>query len=202
MTKIATVVGVGALGSHLVQFLRSADVTIRAIDFDRVERKNTLSQFHGKPGCGKKKVDSLAQSMQMLFGLRIKTIPHRLCIDNLDALLGGDLVIDCLDNAESRTLVQAWVRKHGVPCLHGALAPNGEFGRVVWDEQFVIDSEYGNGVDTCENGEVLPFIAITSAYLARSAQEFFLEGRRVGYEISPGGSTQTYTNSSLTSSSQ
>tara|TARA_R110002096_G_scaffold433887_3_gene653863 strand:- start:77743 stop:78342 length:600 start_codon:yes stop_codon:yes gene_type:complete len=196
MTKIVTVVGVGALGSHLVQFLRSENVSIRVIDFDRVEQKNVYSQFHSKPGVGKKKVTSLAQSIQMLFGTKIKTFSHKLTNDNQDALLGGDLVIDCLDNEASRILVQAWVRKHEVPCLHGALAPNGSFGRVVWDENFAIDSETELDAATCENGEFLPFIAITSAYLARAAQVFLLEGRKVGFEISPAGATQTQPDSS------
>jgi hypothetical protein len=191
MTKIVTIVGVGALGSHVVQFLRSEDVSIRAIDFDRVEQKNVYSQFHSKPGVGKKKVAALAQSMQLLFGLKVKTISHKLTEDNQDALLGGDLIIDCLDNEASRLLVQEWVRKHKVPCLHGALAPDGSFGRVVWDENFAIDSEAEAGSATCENGEFLPFIAITSAHIARAAQVFLLEGRKIGYEISPGGTTQT-----------
>jgi len=191
MTKIVTVVGVGALGSHVVQFLRSMDLSIRIVDFDRVEQKNVYSQFHGKPGVGKKKVAALAQSMQLLFGLKIKTISHKLTEDNQDALLGGDLIIDCLDNEASRSLVQVWVRKHSVPCLHGALAPDGSFGRVVWDDSFRIDSEVGIGSATCENGEFLPFIALTSAYIARATQVFFLEDRQVGYEVSPAGATQT-----------
>ena len=191
MTKIVTVVGVGALGSHVVQFLRSMDVEIRVVDFDRVEQKNVYSQFHGKPGIGKKKVAALAQSMQLLFGVKIETFSHKLTNDNQEALLAGDLIVDCLDNHLSRSLVQEWVRTHNVPCLHGALASDGSFGRVVWDENFAIDSEALIGDATCENGEFLPFIAITSAYIARAAQVFFLEDRKVGYEVSPAGSTQT-----------
>ena len=68
MSKIVTIVGVGALGSHLVQFLRSEDVTINVIDFDRVEQKNTQSQFHSKPSVGKMKASALKQSMQFLYG--------------------------------------------------------------------------------------------------------------------------------------
>ncbi len=191
MSKLVTIVGVGALGSHLVQFLRSEDVSLRIIDFDRVEQKNTYSQFHGVPARGKKKVDSLAQAMQMLFGTKLKTIPHKLCSDNLDALLGGDLVVDCLDNGEARQLVQSWVRKHGVPCLHGALASDGSFGRVVWDEDFVIDSEGVAGEATCALGEFLPFIAITAAYLAKSSQSYLRNAEKTGFEISPSGAIAT-----------
>ena len=52
--KAVIVVGVGALGSHVVQLLRNADATIRVIDFDKVEQKNVASQFHGKPGASGK----------------------------------------------------------------------------------------------------------------------------------------------------
>jgi tRNA A37 threonylcarbamoyladenosine dehydratase len=86
MTKHVTVVGVGALGSHLVQFLRSEDVKIKVIDFDRVEQKNVQSQFHGKPNVGKLKVASLKQSMQFLYGTQIDTISHKLVSDNVDPL--------------------------------------------------------------------------------------------------------------------
>jgi len=187
MAKYITVVGVGALGSHLVQFLRSEDITIRVVDFDRVEQKNVQSQFHGKPSVGKLKVDSLKQSMQFLYGRKIHTISHKLVVDNVDALLQGDLIIDCLDNGEARRLVQANVRDNDIACLHGALAPDGGFGRVIWDESFTIDSEVGQGGATCENGEFLPFIAITAAYLARAAQIFLNENKKIGFSISPVG---------------
>lgn len=187
MSRYVTIVGVGALGSHLVQFLRSEDIEICVIDFDRVEQKNVHSQFHSKPSVGKLKVNALKQSMQFLYGRKISSNPHRLVPDNVGDLLKGNLVIDCLDNGESRQLIQDYVREMGTPCLHGALAPDGSFGRVIWDEQFVIDSEVGQGGATCENGEFLPFIAITSAYLARAAQIFLATGKKVGFSISPNG---------------
>lgn len=185
MAKYVTIVGVGALGSHLVQFLRSEDIEIRVIDFDRVEQKNVQSQFHSKPSVGKLKSDALKQSMQFLYGKKIHSFNHKLVSDNVRNLLQGDLVIDCLDNGEARQLVQEHARTTDMPCLHGALAPDGGFGRVIWDEQFVIDSEAGQGGATCENGEFLPFIAITSAYLARAAQIFLATGKKTGFSISP-----------------
>lgn len=194
-----TVVGVGALGSHFVQFIRSAKtaegrpVDIRVVDFDRVEQKNLASQFHGKPHVGRLKVDAVKQSMDFLFKKAVQTNSNKLVAENIDAALlppdalnlsTAHLVVDCLDNGASRRLVQAYVRKHGVPCLHGALAAGGEFGRVIWDEKFVVDDETG-GVPTCEDGEFLPFIAITSAYLAQAAQIFVASGKKVGFSISP-----------------
>lgn len=189
--KTAVIVGVGALGSHVAQFLRN-EAALRIVDFDRVESKNILAQFHGKPSVGKGKVQSLQQSMNFLFGLKVEGIPHKLVADNAKEILGkADLVIDCLDNGASRTVVQQYVRGAGIPCLHGALAADGAYGRVVWDESFVIDFEPGTGAPTCEGGEHLPFIAVVSAYIARAAQEFLRNDRRIGFEVSPAGVIRT-----------
>jgi predicted ThiF/HesA family dinucleotide-utilizing enzyme len=181
-----TIVGVGALGSHAVQLLRNVDATLLVIDMDRVEQKNTQSQFHGKSSVGKLKVQSLAQTMHFLFARKIEQNPNKLIADNVHALLGGSsLVVDCLDNGEGRRIIQGYVRKQGIPCLHGALSANGEFGRVVWDESFVIDDEGSVGGATCEDGEHLPFISIVSSYLAHAAKVFLTKGKKVGYSISP-----------------
>lgn len=186
--KRITVVGVGALGSHFVQFMRSEDVSFQIIDFDRVEQKNTLSQFHGKTGVGKLKVMALQQTASLLWGMKVGTISHKLTRDNDDQLLSGaDLMVDCLDNAEARRLVQGFVRRSHTPCLHGAVDGEGSFGRVVWDEAFSIDSGSVPGTPTCEDGENLPFIASVAAYMARSAQAFLRKGVKHGFQVSPGG---------------
>jgi hypothetical protein len=126
--------------------------------------------------------------MDFLFKRNLQIVSHKLVENNVDVLMkGATLVIDCLDNGAARKLVQDYVRKHNLPCLHGALAPGGEFGRAIWDELFVIDSEIGAGSATCEDGEFLPFIALTAAYLARSVQLFLKDGKKIGFSISPVG---------------
>lgn len=183
--KLVTVVGVGALGSHVVQFLRN-EAQLRVIDFDRVEAKNTLAQFHGKPGNGKLKVAALQGTMQFMWGVKINTNSNKLVDSNVTALLQhSDLVIDCLDNGAARRLVQRYVRETSTPCLHGALAAGGAFGRVIWDEEFIIDDEPTGGAPTCEDGQHLPFIARVSAYLARAAQIWLRHGNQIGFSISP-----------------
>jgi molybdopterin/thiamine biosynthesis adenylyltransferase len=175
--KTILVVGVGALGSHVVQLLRNTGATIRVIDFDRVEQKNVASQFHAKQSVGKSKVVGLQQTMQFLFGTKIEVIPHKLVAENVGELLGkADLVVDCLDNGASRRLVQAFVRAHGIACLHGALA---------------IDDEPSEGAATCDDGDHLPFIATTAALLAQAAAAFLKTGEKFGFQIHPGGATRT-----------
>lgn len=183
-----TIIGVGALGSHLVQALRNEDVTLKVIDFDKVEMKNVQSQFHFKNAVGKKKTEALKQAMQFCYGRKLEVVGNKLTTDNVEQLLGGaDLLIDCLDNGAARRLVQGYARANDVPCLHGALAADGAFGRAIWDESFVIDDEGDGGAATCEDGEFLPFIMLSAAHLAQAAQRFIKDGRKVGYSISPAG---------------
>ena len=185
MAAKVVIIGVGALGSHVVQFLRGEDIQLFVIDFDRVEQKNTLSQFHARNSVGKNKVQSLQQAMKFLWNTKVEGTPHKLTADNVEQVLSGaDLLIDCLDNAEARTLVQTFARKHTVPCLHGALSADGQLGRVVWDEFFTIDGAVA-GTATCEDGEHLPFIGMTSTFLARAAQEFLKTGKKLGWQVLP-----------------
>ena len=184
------IVGVGALGSHLLFFVRNLKASFTIVDMDVVETKNTMSQVHTKMGVGKNKAMAMQQTLNGLFGVRVNAVPHRLTKDNAKQLLGGaDLVVDCLDNAASRQVIQDFVRANNIPCLHGALDPDGSFGRVCWDPDFVIDHEGAVGAATCEDGRHLPFIARVSSYLADAVQKFVEQKRRVAYQVHPGGVT-------------
>lgn len=189
--KRVTIVGVGALGSHVALLLRN-DAHLCLIDFDRVEHKNVQAQFHSVQAVGRNKAEAERQLLQLLFGLRAEAVPHRLTEANAKQLLAGDLVIDCLDNAVSRQILQRQIRAAGGPaCLHGALSAEGQFGRAIWDEHFQIDEEGEIGAPTCEGGAHLPFIALVAASLARSAQTYLSSGRKLGWSIHPGGIVQT-----------
>jgi molybdopterin/thiamine biosynthesis adenylyltransferase len=189
--KTITIVGVGALGSHVAQFLRNT-AKLRVIDFDRVEQKNVLSQFHARSSLGRAKVVALQQTLAFLFGTKIDVVPHQLVDGNAQQLLGNaELVVDCLDNFDARTVIQRFVRNHGVPCLHGALAADGSFGRVIWDEEFSIDGEHAAGAATCEDGAHLPLIGLVACYVARAAQEFLATGQRLGFAV-PARSAATF----------
>jgi len=189
-TKTITVVGVGALGSHFLQFSRNLPVTFRIIDDGKIKAKSVQAQFHSKSLLNQPKAIALKQTMSFLFGPQpsIIAFTSRLTSLNDTQLLGcSDLIVDCLDNGDSRRVVQKFVRQHKIPCLHGALAANGEYGRVVWDDLFAIDNENVVGAPTCEDAAHLPFLVLTSAWLARAAQEFILTGRRRGYAVAPTG---------------
>ena len=179
------------MGSHFLLFARNIPVQFRIVDMDRVERKNTMSQFHTNMVVGKNKTMAAQQTMQGLFGIKIEAVPHRLTDDNAKQLLGGaDLVVDCLDNAASRQVIQDFVRANNIPCLHGALDADGQFGRVVWDDAFVIDHEGQVGAATCEDGRHLPFITWASSMLATAVQLFVEKGIKVNFQGNPNGTVR------------
>ncbi len=51
-----TIVGVGALGSHAALLLRN-EADLKLIDFDKVDAKNTLAQFHARQSIGRNKAE-------------------------------------------------------------------------------------------------------------------------------------------------
>lgn len=180
------VVGAGALGSHVAQFLRHEELHL--VDFDRVEQKNVEAQFYGRNTVRKLKVEALGGQLATMWGRKCHTSPVKLDDTNAEVLLAGSaLVVDCLDNAPGRLALRRWARR---PLLHGALAADGLYGQVAWDEEFQID-EAAPGAVTCEDGQHLPFIATVAGLLAHSAQLFLRTGRRQGWQVSPGGIFRT-----------
>lgn len=185
MKKLITVVGVGALGSHAAMMLRN-EGRLRLIDFDRVEQKNVLSQFHGASAVGKNKALGLRHTLDFLFKVKSEERPHKLTSENAATMLGGsDLVLDCLDNPEGRKAVREACRAAGLPLLHGALAADGAYGMAAWDEDFLIED--GAGAPTCEGGEHLPFVCLASAAVAKAAQTFLKSGVRRSFHVWPEG---------------
>ena len=182
--------GGGALGSHLAYLARDlAGCDWSVIDFDRVETKNLAAQWFVKPMVGKNKATALKLQLQNFYGLRIRDYTVRLAAENVATILGEhELIVDCFDNAESRQLVQDYVRQSGVPCVHGGLAADGEFGVVRWDKDFTIDSEDVPGRATCEGDGFLPLILNVSQALAASVRRFVKhEGEQRNWNVSPLG---------------
>lgn len=182
------IIGVGALGSHLAQSVRNVKVPIRLIDFDRVEIRNTTSQWHGKMFVGQNKAKALQQALQGMFGLKVDASPYRLTADNADALLrGATLIVDCTDNKATRDLIQVYARAQNIQCVHGALAAAGQqFARVIWTDRFKSDQEEP-GATTCEDGEDLPFICSAAAVLAETVRHFLATGEQRSWQITPNG---------------
>lgn len=183
--KKVIVCGGGALGSHLVWLGRSMEAHWLVIDGDSVETRNLASQWFVRQMVGKPKAQALKSQMLNLAGQKIEAHGVRLRANNVEALLSkADLVVDCFDNAQSRRLVQDFVRQQDIPCLHGGLSADGNFGMVRWDECFTIDSEDVRGQPTCDGGDFLPLIVRVSACLAESIRIWKTNDAKQNWNVS------------------
>lgn len=178
--------GGGALGSHALQLGRDLEAELAVIDDDRVESKNLVSQWFVKQMVGRNKASALKAQLRNFYGVRLQDYPVRLTGLNVETVLGAaDLVVECFDNAESRQLVQGFVRAKDKACLHGGLAADGRFGVVRWDEHFIIDSEDVPGQATCEGAGFLPLITMVSAALVGSIRDWMETGEKRNWNVSP-----------------
>ena len=184
--------GVGALGSTAVLYCRNVDAELRLVDFDRVESKNLAAQWFVKQSVGKNKAEAIRLQLANFYGAKAEAMSVRLAATNAVQLLAGcDLAVDCFDNADSRNVLSEHAREIKVPLVHAALAADGTFGMVRWDERFTADREDQPGQPTCEGGEHLPMIGLDGATLARAIQDFVKDGARHDYLVSLSGVVRT-----------
>ena len=184
--------GVGALGSTAVLNCRNLDASLRFVDFDRVESKNLQAQWFVKQSVGKNKAEALRLQLKNFYGIKAEALGVRLIAQNAKELLEGcDVAVDCFDNIASRLLLSEQAKSLGIPLVHGALAADGTFGIVRWDEGFTPDAEDAEGQATCEGGEHLPVIGMMGATIARTLQDFLKNGDKHDYMVSLSGVTRT-----------
>ena len=122
--KVA-VIGAGALGSPVIQYLAAAGVgTIKIIDHDVVSVSNLQSQvIHSSRDVKRPKVASAKDTVRNI-DRNIEVIAENaeLTADNALSLIEGyDLVIDCTDNYKARYLINDACILSGIPYVFASI---------------------------------------------------------------------------------
>ena len=130
--KVA-VVGVGGLGSPVAYYLASAGIgTLLLIDEQKPELSNLNRQIlHWEEDLNKNPKPLSAKWKLERFNsdIKIETFVGKLTAENVEEVLEGvDVIVDCLDNFETRFLLDDYSQKKGIPLVHGAI--EGTFGQV------------------------------------------------------------------------
>ncbi|NJE43114.1 ThiF family adenylyltransferase [Thermococcus sp. GR6] len=131
-SKVA-VVGVGGLGSPVAYYLAAAGIgTLLLIDEQTPELSNLNRQIlhweedldkNPKPLSAKWKLERFNSD------IKIETFVGRLSEENIDDVLEGvDIIVDCLDNFETRFLLDDYAQRKKIPLVHGAV--EGTYGQV------------------------------------------------------------------------
>jgi len=125
MSAKAVVTGAGGLGSPVLYYLAAAGIgTIRIIDFDTVDITNLNRQIiHFEDDIGREKLQSAGEKLQRLNkDIRIETAGEKVGAENAERLLSGcDIAIACVDNNETRYVLNATCVKTGIPLINGGI---------------------------------------------------------------------------------
>ncbi len=119
------VAGVGGLGSPAALYLAAGGVgNLRIVDCDTVELSNLNRQIlHWSPDLGRNKVDSAGTKLRELNReTMVETINERITQDNIKDLVSDcDVILDAMDNLETRYLLNKIAQEMKVPFCHGAI---------------------------------------------------------------------------------
>lgn len=133
------VIGAGGLASPALTYLACAGVgTITIVDYDTVADTNLNRQFlYKEKEIGKQKAKIAQEVLNGLnSNIRIKSIPEKVDEKNINHIIdGADVVIDCVDNVETRLIVNRACLQMNISLVEGGV--NGFYGFV-----FCIGREY------------------------------------------------------------
>ena len=132
-SAVVAICGLGGLGAPVATYLAMAGVgEIIGVEDDCVELSNLNRQFiYGIDDVGRSKADVASDFLSARVAGRVSVIEDRLTGDApLQTWFGrADLVVDCLDNMDSRNCVAEYCRRGGQPLVWGAVGGvNGYMG--------------------------------------------------------------------------
>lgn len=127
------VIGAGGLASPVLTYLTCAGIgTITFVDYDTVSESNLNRQFlYHEKDIGKPKAQIAKEVLQELNSeIVMKSVSEKISEDNIiDMIKGADVVIDCVDNVETRLIVNRGCLQMNIPLVEGGV--NGFYGFVL-----------------------------------------------------------------------
>jgi molybdopterin/thiamine biosynthesis adenylyltransferase len=130
-----TLIGCGFLGSLWAEevfkrlyAVERTDVEFLFVDMDIWEKRNAANQIITPEQEGEQKVTTLAKRATA-YGFKAVPYPKKITRDNMDDL-DGDIMVDALDNVETRWLIWERAQMYGAPLLHLGIVSGA--GDVEW----------------------------------------------------------------------
>lgn len=182
-----TVVGCGALGSHAASLLARAGIgRLRLIDRDIVELHNLQRQILYTEDDARRGLPKAAAAAERLAAVNSEIMiePHVADVDpaNVEELLcGSDVLVDAVDNFETRYLCGDVAVKHGIPWIYGGVIGVGGVTLTVLPGDgpclrclFPADPQPGS-LETCDTAGVLgPIVSIVASLQVTEALKIAL----------------------------
>ena len=180
--KRVLVVGCGGLGGHIIdQLTRIGIGAIRTVDGDVFEPSNLNRQLLSEvPLLGVSKAKAAAERIARVNPeTAVEAVEAFLTEDNASGLLAGcDVVMDALDNIQSRKLLSHACAKAGIPYVYGAVQGWVAQAAVSMPEDHLIDTLYPERIEIL-NKSVLSFTPALCASMQTALCVKLLLGRSV-----------------------
>lgn len=128
--KTIAIIGLGGLGGFVCEYAsRLGFKKIILIDGDKFSTSNMNRQLLCTNNTlDTYKVDNYKEKISSISDTEVIAIKEFLTKDNLSYINNCDLIFDCLDNIESRLLVEKACEQNNTPIIHGAIGEN--FGNI------------------------------------------------------------------------
>lgn len=158
--SVVVIVGIGALGTTLLDILARAGIgKIKIIDRDIVELNNLQRQtLFNEEDLGKPKVTVAKEKISQI-NSEITVEEHLIDLDydNIE-LLKSDLILDCTDNIYTRFLINEYSRKNNIPWIYSSvIGSKGMTMNITKDTPCFscVFKEPNQTLDTCDTAGVL-----------------------------------------------
>jgi adenylyltransferase/sulfurtransferase len=118
------VAGAGGLGNPVLYYIAAAGIgTIIVCDIDIVELSNLNRQIlYNSSDIGNNKSETAVKKISMLNNnINVKYINSKAGWDTGDEIKNCDVIVDCLDNFESRHILNEISVQNNIPMVHGAV---------------------------------------------------------------------------------
>ena len=180
--KRILVVGCGGLGGHIIdQLCRIGVGTIRAVDGDVFEPTNLNRQLLSDVQLlGISKAKAAADHIASVNpDVAVEAVGEFLTETNAAALIAGcDIVMDALDNVQSRKILAAACSKAGIPYVYGAISGSVAQAAVSMPGDGLIETLYPEDVVIADKS-VLSFTPAMCASMQSALCVKLLTGRSV-----------------------
>jgi len=124
-----SVIGAGGLGGQVILILARVGIgRLVVVDSDAFDETNLNRQaLSSTLSLGRSKAEEAAVMVHSI-NPGLEVMPYQVMIDSSNAgamLAGSDVVVDALDNAPDRLILESEAKRMGIPLVHGALAGFG-----------------------------------------------------------------------------
>lgn len=178
-SKNVLIIGVGGVGQSVATYLITNGIKkLSIVDFDKVEISNLNRQILlteddiGKSKCEVVKATLLARNKDAeieAYGIRInKENATNIIFDKYD------LVIDCVDNWETKLIINDACKRNNIPLLH--IGVDGYRGQVcLFKNKNLCDIVEQDVVSAPKDGVMGPMVSLISSFASLLAIEYLLD---------------------------